>query len=77
MTMPFQKALKLPATKPERMVRDAPPSREAETISATCLDLDEVKILVNSGITAPAKVPQLMIVESFHQRVSPISPIIT
>ena len=32
-----QNALKLPATKPERMFSDAPPSREAVTISATWL----------------------------------------
>src|SRR4051794_26200062 len=68
-TMPFQKALKLPATKPERIASDAPPWRPAETISATCLDLAEVKTLVSSGITAAAMVPQLMIMESFHHTV--------
>src|ERR1041385_4937204 len=73
-TMPFQKALKLPATRPERIVKEAPPSREAATISATCFDFDEVKILVNSGMIAAAKVPQLMITESFHQRPPAISP---
>src|SRR3954469_19542667 len=77
MTMPFQNAPKFPATRPERTVREAPPSRDAETISATCLDLDEVKTLVSSGITAAAMVPQLMIIESFHQRPSAISPIMT
>src|ERR1700722_8517878 len=72
MTIPFQNAAKLPATRPERIVKDAPPSREAATISATCLDLDEVNAFVNSGITAAAIVPQLMIAESLHQS-SPIS----
>src|SRR6516225_9385452 len=64
--MPFQNALKLPATMPERMVSDAPPSRDAVTISWTCLECEEVKILVNSGISTAASVPQLMIVASCH-----------
>src|SRR5207302_10958383 len=67
MSMPFQKALKLPATSPERMVRDAPPSREAVTISCTCLECELVKILVNSGMRTTARVPQLIIVASCHQ----------
>jgi len=33
-----------------------------------------VKILTASGMIAPAKVPQLMIIESFHQRLP--SPLI-
>src|SRR5438876_10273112 len=65
---PFQKALKLPATRPERIVRDAPPSREAVTISCTCLECELVKILVNSGIRTAASVPQLIMVASCHQR---------
>src|SRR6516165_2559858 len=68
--MPFQKALKLPATMPERMVSDAPPSREAVTISWTCLEWELVKILVNSGISTAASVPQLMMVASCHHRSS-------
>src|SRR5947207_3938454 len=67
-SMPFQKALKLPATRPERMVNDAPPSRDAVTISCTCLECELVKILVNSGMSTAARVPQLMIVASCHQR---------
>ena len=59
--MPIQKALKLPATRPERIVSDAPPSREAVTISCTCLECELVKTLVNSGISTAASVPQLMI----------------
>src|SRR5690348_9071060 len=68
MSMPFQKALKLPATMPERMVSEAPPSREAVTISWTCLECELVKTLVNSGINTAASVPQLMIVANCHHR---------
>src|SRR6188768_3039185 len=66
--MPFQKALKLPATRPERIVNDAPPSREAVTISCTCLECELVKTLVNSGISTAASVPQLMIEASCHHK---------
>src|SRR3954452_6051674 len=65
---PIQKALKLPATMPDRIVSDAPPSREAVTISLTCLECELVKILVNSGMSTAASVPQLMIVASCHHR---------
>src|SRR5262245_60399999 len=68
MSMPFQKALKLPATMPERIVSDVPPSREAVTISWTCLECELVKILVNSGISTAASVPQLIIEASSHHR---------
>src|SRR5688500_1169662 len=53
---------------PERIVSDAPPSREAVTISWTCLEWELVKTLVNSGINTAASVPQLMIVASCHHR---------
>src|SRR5436305_13250083 len=66
MSIAFQNALKLPATRPERIVRDAPPSREAVTISATCLECELVKTLVNSGISTAASVPQLMIEASWN-----------
>src|SRR5262245_13962464 len=66
--MPFQNALKLPATMPERIVSDAPPSRDAVTISWTCLLCELVKTFVNSGINTAASVPQLMIVASCHHR---------
>src|SRR5260370_32907350 len=56
-----------PATMPERIVSDEPPSREAVTISCTCLECELVKILVNSGIRTAASVPQLMMVASCHQ----------
>src|SRR5437773_11185852 len=68
MSMPFQKALKLPATRPERIVSDAPPSREAVTISWTCFEWELVNTFVNSGMSTAASVPQLMIVASCHQR---------
>src|SRR3989339_272301 len=73
MTIPFQNALKFPATIPERIAKEAPPSRAAVTISLTCLDLAEVKILVNSGINAAAAVPQLIIVASCHHKFVPKS----
>src|SRR6185503_8605437 len=66
--MPFQKALKFPATSPDRIVSDAPPSREAVTISWTCLECELVKTFVNSGISTAASVPQLMIVANCHHR---------
>src|SRR5437763_16926188 len=68
MSMPFQKALKLPATMPERIVSEAPPSRVAVTISWTCLECELVKTLVNSGMSTAGRVPQLMIVDSCHHR---------
>src|SRR5687768_8904828 len=70
--MPSQYALKFPATRPERMLSDAPPSRDDVTTSATCLDSVEVKIFTSSGMMAPASVPQVMIADSFHQ--SEVSP---
>src|SRR2546421_12190104 len=54
------------------MLSDAPPSRELVTISRTCRELVEVNTLTNSGITAPASVPQLITLESFHH--SDVSP---
>src|SRR5881394_4000699 len=65
---PFQKALKFPATRPERIVSDAPPSRDAVTISWTCLEWELVNTFVNSGMSTAASVPQLMIAASCHQR---------
>src|SRR5947207_15682068 len=52
--------------KPARMLSDAPPSRDAVTISRTWRDSVEVKTFTSSGMTAPASVPQVMIAESFH-----------
>src|SRR5436190_24153761 len=67
--IPSQNALKFPATKPDRMLSDAPPSRELVTTSRTCRESTEVKTLTSSGMIAPARVPQVMTVESFHQSV--------
>ena len=48
------------------MFSDAPPSRDDVTTSLTCADSVDVKILTSSGMIAPASVPQVMIVDSFH-----------
>src|SRR2546423_15383487 len=68
MQRPIQNAEKLPATKPDRMLSDAPPCLEQLVTSRTCLQLVLTKTFVNSGITAPATVPQLMITDSTHHR---------
>ena len=65
--MPSQYALKLPATRPDSTLSEAPPSRDDVTTSRTWLDSVEVKTLTSSGMIAPARVPQVMTVESFHQ----------
>src|SRR6266576_4378300 len=67
--IPNQNALKFPATNPERMFNDAPPSREEVTISRTCRDPVEVNTLTNSGIIAPASVPQVITSDNFHHNV--------
>src|SRR5688572_6990606 len=41
-TTPIQNALKLPAVSPDRMLSDAPPSRDDMTTSLTCADSVEV-----------------------------------
>src|SRR5687768_3006357 len=71
---PFQKHEKLPATSPDRIVSEAPPSREALTISFTWRECELVKTLVSSGITAAASVPHEMMIESFHHRPLPRCP---
>src|SRR5687768_9914972 len=58
--------------KPARMLSDAPPSRDAVTTSRTWRDSVEVKTFTSSGMIAPASVPHVMIVESFHHIV--VSP---
>src|SRR5207253_5566303 len=63
---PSQYALKLPAMKPERMLSDAPPSRDAVTTSRTCRESVEVNTFTNSGMMAPAAVPQVMTNDNFH-----------
>ena len=57
------------------MFSEAPPSREEVTTSRTCADSVEVKTFTTSGMMAPARVPQVMMVESFHHKVpSPAGP---
>ena len=51
------------------MLSDAPPSFELLTTSRTCREEVEVKILTSSGMIAPASVPQVITVDSFHQSV--------
>src|SRR5687768_16668813 len=67
--IPSQNAEKLPATKPDKMLSDAPPCRDDVTTSFVCAECTEVKIFTNSGMIAPASVPQVIMVESFHQSV--------
>ncbi len=69
--MPSQYAEKLPATRPDRMFSDGPPSREEVTTSRTCRLFVEVNTLTSSGISAPARVPQEMIVATFHHSPAP------
>src|SRR5438093_7406131 len=54
------------------MFSEAPPSREEITTSRTCRDSVEVNTLTNSGMMAPASVPQVMTADSFHHNV--VSP---
>src|SRR5262249_43082580 len=67
--MPSQYALKLPATSPERMLSDGPPSRDDVTTSFVCRDSTDVNTFTNSGMIAPASVPHVMTSESFHHNV--------
>src|SRR5262245_23538679 len=69
MLRPSQNALKLPATKPERMLSEAPPSFDEVTTSLTWCESTDVKIFTSSGMMAPASVPQVMIIPSFHHNV--------
>ena len=50
------------------MFSDAPPSRDEVTTSLTCDEWVEVKTLTNSGMIAPASVPQVITVDSCHHR---------
>src|SRR5215467_4538117 len=51
------------------MLRDGPPSFDEMTTSLTWADSTDVKTLTNSGMMAPAAVPHVMTVESFHHSV--------
>src|SRR5260221_400501 len=74
MQRPIQNAEKLPATKPDKMFSEAPPCLEQLVTSRTWRELVLTNTLVNSGITAPATVPQLMMTESTHQRAGCATP---
>ena len=50
------------------MLSEAPPSREEVTTSRTCRESVLVKTFTISGMIAPARVPQVITVESCHQR---------
>src|SRR6266496_1388003 len=69
MVIPNQNALKFPATKPERMFSEAPPSRDEVTISRVWREPTEVKTFTNSGMIAPASVPQVITSDNFHHSV--------
>src|SRR3954468_9342094 len=73
MLMPSQYAEKFPATNPDRMFSDAPPSRDEITTSFTCADSVEVNAFTSSGMTAPASVPHEMMLASFHHSVASLA----
>ena len=52
------------------MFSDAPPWRDDVTTSLTCPLSVVVNTFTNSGMIAPASVPQVMIVDSFHHNVA-------
>src|SRR5690348_162869 len=70
--IPSQNAEKLPATRPDRMLSDGPPSRDDVTTSRVCRDSVDVNTFTNSGMIAPASVPHVMTADSFHH--SELSP---
>ena len=51
------------------MFSDAPPSRDDVTTSFTCRDDVDVNTFTSSGMIAPASVPHVITVDSFHQSV--------
>src|SRR5215510_7169096 len=71
MVRAFQNTEKLPATMPDRMLSDAPPSLDAATTSAVWRECALVNTFVNSGITAAASVPHEMITDSVNHRLPP------
>src|SRR6476620_291251 len=56
----------LPATNPDKIFREAPPCLEQLVTSLTWRELVLTKTFVNSGMSAPATVPQLIITERTH-----------
>src|SRR6267154_3446290 len=75
MIRPIQKADILPATNPERMLSDAPPCFEQFVTSRTWRDVVLTNIFVNSGIKAPATVPQRIMTDNTHQRSAWVAPL--
>src|SRR5689334_25401630 len=73
MVRPFQNTEKLPATRPDRMFSDGPPSRDAATISRVWREFELVNTFVSSGMSAAASVPHEMMLDSFHHRPPPRS----
>src|SRR5206468_10413993 len=59
---------------PERMFNEAPPCLEQLVTTSTCLDLVLTNTFVNSGMSAPATVPQLMMHESTHHNAGWATP---
>src|ERR1043165_5844574 len=74
MIRPIQKAEKLPATRPDRIFSEAPPCLEQLVTSRTCFEVVLTNTLVNSGINAPATVPQEIITESTHHSAGCATP---
>ena len=66
MISPIQKALKLPAVKPGQNVERRAAFAGAVTTSRTWREFGRREDLHHSGMIAPASVPQVMIVDSFH-----------
>ena len=52
------------------MFSDAPPSSELLTTSRTWLESTDVNTFTSSGMIAPASVPQVMMLASFHHRLA-------
>ncbi len=69
----FPESGEVTGNQPERMFSEAPPCWEALTTSSQWRDLVLVNTLVNSGIKAPAMVPQLMMIERAHHKPSYLS----
>ena len=74
MIAPIQKPEKLPDTIPDKMVKDAPPSREAVTTSFVCFAFGLVKIFVISGIKAAPRVPQEIIKDKMNHKLFSMPP---
>ena len=74
-TIPFQNALKLPATSPDKIFKEGPPFLEASTTSFTCVDFGLVNIFVNSGMRAAPRVPALIMTDSMIHILFGMSPI--